>query len=211
MSRNTIVKPEPHKVTAKGTHIFHFFKTTSDRALQLQDWIEEITRKREHLMKLKSKMDVSFELSQLSEKYQFCIEEMRRKFKVRETAVENITTTVGRIVFAKVLAGTYGSIGAVTHTGLGDNNTAAAEGQTTLINETSRKALSDGNTSSTTTLLETFFTTSEAVDTHEEYGFFIDGTAAADSGEMFNRFVAQNVKSNSETMNVQSSVAWNDA
>ena len=204
------------KIKPKGIHIFHIFRTTTERARQLQLWIEKVTFQRTQLLKYKkgtaTNEFLKKELAKLSEQYQFCIEEMRRVFKVREYVVENITTTVGRAVSAEVLAGTYGgATGAVTHTALGDDNTAPAVGQTTLVSETSRKALSDGNTTSATALLETFFSTSEAVDTHEEYGFFIDGTVAADSGVMFNRFTEQTVKSNTESMNVQSSILFSDA
>ena len=197
------------KVEVKGIHLISLFDMRSDRAMQLQKWIQEIERKRAITMQFPK--DIRKErLLKLSAQFKTIKEELR-KYLTQQYCVENITTTAGRVVSAKLLAGTYGSTGAVTHTAVGDDNTVAVVGNTVLGNETSRKALTDGNTSSNQTLLETFFSTSEAVDTHEEFGMFIDGTGAADSGELFNRFTQTVVKANTESMNVQSTISWNDA
>jgi hypothetical protein len=84
-------------------------------------------------------------------------------------------------------------------------------GNTQLGTEVYRKALSSGTYLNNVAYIETFFTAAEVTGTFEEYGMFIDGTGAANSGQLFNRFTSTNIKSATETMNVQSIVTFNDA
>ena len=199
---------EIERIKIKGKHTFSFYDMHSINAQRIEKWIQGITVRRNFLVQTGSKELSAFE--DLHKQFQYCKKQLQ-EFKLREFVVYNITTTVGREVSAKILAGTYGSTGAVTHTALGDDNTTPTVGDTLLGNETTRKALSDGNTNGAQTLLETFFSTSEAVGTHEEFGMFIDGTASADSGVLFNRFIQTVVKSNTESMNVQSTIDFQDA
>jgi hypothetical protein len=155
--------------------------------------------------------NVKRKLDELKARYDNAIGYLHQEFKTREQVVENITTTVGRSVFAQRLGGDTTFTGTVNYTALGSDNTAATISDSLLGTETSRKALSTGADTSNQTILETFFALAEAIGTHEEYAMFIDGTASADTGQLFNRFVATTVKSGTETMNVQSVVTFNDA
>lgn len=210
-------KKNNENCTPKGVHTFSFYRAFGERFYLLEKLIQDNTRTRDYFVKqynagLLTVHEFVHKTRQLGDKFQEMKWELEKKYLFNQFQVENITTTVGRTVLAQLLAGTYtGGTGDVNYTAVGDNNTAAAVGQTTLVNETFRKAVSDTNTTSTSTLIETFFATSEAVDTHEEYGNFIDGTATVDTGTMFNRFVATTTKSATESMNVQSTVAFNDA
>ncbi len=136
---------------------------------------------------------------------------LEEKFKVRESIIENITTTVGRSVLAQRLSGTTTYTGTVNYTALGTSSTAPAVSDTQLGTETYRKALSSGTYSNNIAYLETFFTSTEVTGSFEEYGMFIDGTGSANSGQLFNRFTESNSKSNVETLNVQSHVTLSDA
>lgn len=197
--------------TYKGTHIFRFFRMESLRAMEIERKIQALTRYRETLMRGVPTPERTTKLLKIHDRFQTMKEILIRHFLVREKCVENVTCIDGRTVIAGVLAGTYGSTGAVTHCAVGDVSTAPTTSDTQLGNETSRKAISDGNTNGAQTLLETFFGTSEAVDTHEEYGYYIDGTGSANSGELVNHFIEQNIKSNVESMNVQTTIDHNDA
>ena len=150
-------------------------------------------------------------LHKLWEEYRYYVEKLEKKFKIDEVVVENVTTTIGRSVLAQRLGGDTTYSGTVNYTALGDNNTAAAVGDSTLGNEVYRKALSSGTDSNNISYLETFITAAEDADTYEEYGMFIDGTGSADTGQLFNRFVTQITKSLTETLNVQSVITFNDA
>lgn len=196
-------------VLVKGLHIFRFFRMDRKLAMEAQEAIQDVTRRR--LFLVESAMpnkEKAAALENLRNEY-FHWKGVMMWFLVREKAVSNITTTSGRGHIAKGVAGTFtGTTFAATHCDVGDDNTAPAVGQTALQNVTTRKAISDGNDNGAQSLLETFFGTSEAVDTHEEYGYFMDGN---DTDIMLNRFTETNVKSNTESMNVQSSIDFNDA
>ncbi|OGM05596.1 hypothetical protein A2125_02265 [Candidatus Woesebacteria bacterium GWB1_43_5] len=157
------------------------------------------------------KKEIEFKLKGYWKRYKLLISVLHKFYTKRQQVVHNITTTVGRNVLARRLSGNTTYTGIVNYCAVGDNNTAAVIGDATLGNETSRKVLSSGTYSSNIAYLETFFDATEAVDTHEEYGFYIDGGAGANTGQLFNRFTATTVKSNVETMNIQSIVTFNDA
>lgn len=213
MQADIQVQSKKTTIKVKGTHIFSFFDMRQTGAKKMGDRLDTLALKRAHIYSqgLAYIQSMSAELAKIKEEYQTIIR-LLREYKYRHLYCENITTTAGRSVSAQLLAGTYGGAsGAVTYCAVGDDNTAPAEADVALGNETSRKALSDGNTNNAQTLLETFFNTSEAVDTHEEFGFFIDGAAGAGTGTLFNRFTQTVVKSNTESMNVQSTIDWSDA
>ncbi len=144
------------------------------------------------------------------EEYRFLINQLHRKFLKREILVPNITATVGRGVLAQRLAGTTTYTGSVKYTALGTSNASPTVADLTLGTEVYRKALSSGTFLTNIAYIETFFTASETSGTYQEYGNFIDGSGAADSGQLFNRFIQTTVKSSVETLNVQSQVTFND-
>ena len=193
----------------KGVHIFSICKATDDLAISLQQEIELVRKWRE--MAIKTGNATEKVLRSLWEQYQFLIHELHKRFLVRQIIVENITTTAGRSVLAQRLAGTNTYTANITHTALGSSATAAAIGNTQLGTEVYRKALSSGTSSSNVAYIETFYTAAETSGTYEEYGNFIDGTGAANSGQLFNRFTQTITKSVTETLNVQSQITINDA
>lgn len=201
---------EQKKIKVKGVHTISFFDMREREAQVCENAIVAITKQRVNL--ILAGLATEHVLNSLRKQYFYYKEILMDKYLLRQQVIENITTTAGRVVIAQLIAGNYiGPTGAVTHCAVGDDNTSPNVADTILGNETSRKALSDGNNNSNQSLLETFFSTSEAVDTHEEFGFFIDGTGAADSGVLMNRFTQTIVKSNTESMNVQTTITYNDA
>lgn len=199
------------KITPKGTHILSVCDARSSRAKRLEQMCEDVRWRKEAFQILYAGKTPKILLRELWEEYNYYIEQLHRKYLANQFIVENITTTVGRAVFAQILGGDNTYTGNVNYTALGTNATAAAVGQTTLVTETYRKALSSGTDSSTTSYIETFFTAAETSGTYEEYGNFIDGTAGADTGQMFNRFTQSVTKAVTETLNVQSIITWADA
>ena len=195
--------------SAKGVHIISVCKIESAKAISLQDQIEHNAAKRRFL--IKTGLATHEQLWNLWEEYNWFLGRLHSLFLVNQIAIENITTTVGRAVFAQILGGDNTFTGNVSHGALGTNATAAVVGNTTLGTETFRKALSSGTDSANTTFLENFYSATDVNGTFEEYGFFIDGSGAADSGQLFNRFTSTIAKSVTESLNVQSQIAWNDA
>lgn len=197
------------KVEFKGTHIISLCDARKEGAQNLIEKIEEVSLRRQHLIRIG--LNTFEAMHDLWLEYCHYLKRLHRKFKTQEFVVENITTTVGRTAIANRMGGSTTYTGIVNYTAVGDDNTAAIEADATLGNETSRKALSSGTNSNATVFLETFFAAAEAVDTHEEFAMFIDGTGSADTGQMVNRFTQTVTKSNTETMNVQSQIALSDA
>jgi len=203
----TLIQKEGLRV--KGVHIFTKCRAVSDKAKELERQIENVRIKRSML--IEAGLATRAALDALHEEYTFFVKILHRFFKTEEKVVENITTTVGRSVLAARLGGDTTYTGIVNYTALGDDNSAAAVGDTALGNEVYRKALSSGTDLNNVAYLETFFTAAEVTGDFEEYGNFIDGNGAADSGQMFNRFTEAVSKSALETLNVQSIITINDA
>lgn len=193
----------------KGTHIVSLCSIVSEEALKIQDMLESCRLRRQAL--LASKMASGETLRALWEEYTFWLESLHRKYLKSQFYVENITTTEGRTCFAQRLGGDTTYTGIVNYGALGTSNTAAAVGDTQLGTETYRKALSSGTNVANVTYLENFYTAAEVSGTFDEFGFFIDGGAGANSGQIFNRFTQNVVKAVTESLNVQSTITWNDA
>lgn len=199
------------QVKVKGVHTLSVCDARSDEAKRLSDFIEVNAAHRRFLLSLAQKgKDVSDKLHRLWGEYRFLVDQLHR-YKVREVCIENMTMTVGRAVFARRLAGNTTYTGIVNYTALGSSSTAVALGDTQLGTEVYRKALSSGTYLNNIAYLETFFTAAETSGTYQEYGNFIDGTGAANSGQLFNRFLQAVTKSAVETLNVQSTITISDA
>lgn len=191
----------------KGTHLITLCDMRTQKARQLERAIELLSLKRQRAIKMgNNDMLHSYWLL-----YKKLLHELHSGFMVKQVYVENITTSVGHNVFARLLSGDNTYSGNVNYGALGTDNTAPVIGDTTLGTETYRKALSSGTYLNNQAFLENFYTAAETSGTFEEYGFFIDGNGAADSGVLFNRFTQQVVKANTESLNVQSTITISDA
>jgi len=128
---------------------------------------------------------------------------------VNQIEVHNIIPTAGRSVVALWIVGdnTYDANNGANYGSLGDNNTAPVNGDTTLSNETYRKATSSATSSSNVVYLSNFYTATEVTGTFEEAGWHIDGTGVADSGQLLSHFLTTSiVKSATETLTVESTL-----
>jgi len=119
---------------------------------------------------------------------------------------KNLIAKVGRSVFAAILAHVTTNTGAIEWGALGDDTTAPAASDTTLGNETIRKApnsYGQGAGDNTNKAYITFiFAVDEAVGTHKEFGTFIDGSAAADSGVLFSHVAVDWVKTDQQSLTI---------
>lgn len=134
---------------------------------------------------------------------------MRDLTLVNQFTVHNIIPTAGRAVVAEWITGdnTHDAANGANFGSLGTSNTAPANGDTTLTTETYRKATSSANTSSNVAFLSNFYTATEVTGTFEEAGWHIDGTGAADSGELLSHFLSGTIiKANTETLTIESSL-----
>lgn len=100
----------------------------------------------------------------------------------------NIVVTAGRNVLARRLAGNTTYTGAINYGALG---TAAspvpANSDTQLGTEVYRKLASSQTYSSNITYVDFFYASTDCNGTYTEFGNFIDGSAGANTGQLFSR------------------------
>ncbi len=119
----------------------------------------------------------------------------------------NLITTVGLGMIIDFLGGDI-SDGEIKYMGVGDDNTAPALADTTLGNETFRKAMTAQTQPTVTSLLSTVYVSpSEAVGTIEELGWFAGAAAGAgaDSGIMVSRVLYSRTKTALESLQIERS------
>ena len=96
--------------------------------------------------------------------------------KVKEEhEFKNLVVTVGKNFVASRMVGTASSV--MSHMALGDDNTPAAVGQTTLIGELGRVALASGTATNNVVTYTATFPAGTATGAVVEAGVFNDGTA----------------------------------
>lgn len=107
------------------------------------------------------------------------------KARIREHVFHNLVPTVGKNVFARILAGNTTYTGIVNYAGLGDDATTPTDGDTVLGNETYRKTVDSATYVNNVAYLSIFIPAATATGTHSEAGLFIDGTGSVDTGQIF--------------------------
>lgn len=130
------------------------------------------------------------------------ISKFHRLFAVRKYVTNNLVPTVGRKSIARRLANDTTDTLIVNKGALGTDNTAAANGDTTLGTEVYRNDIASRAFSDNVAYLTFFYTAAECNGTYEEFGMFIDGAAGADTGVLFNHNVEQWTKSAAESMTI---------
>lgn len=139
------------------------------------------------------------------------------KFEIRDAKTgklkrtiekENLVPTVGLTAHAAQRSGdNTTNIGDNQFIAVGDDATAPALGDTTLGNETTRKAVGSTSFAGAVASIAVFFAAGEATGTHKEFGLFGDGntttaSAAADSGILYSHVGTSVSVSATETLTV---------
>ena len=93
----------------------------------------------------------------------------------------------------------------ITHFALGDDNTPVTNADTTLGNETTRKAVSSKTNTDNESSVTTFFAVGEATGTHQELGAFGDGNTptasiTSDSGILYSHVLSTITIASDETL-----------
>ena len=193
----------------KGIHKMSVCDITDKRAWNLQCLIEGVKAKRDHIIK-EGKLfgeDLTKTLHALWQEYNYYIEKLHKNFLVSQQVVENKIVMTGRSPIVQRLAGFTTYSGIINYGALGTSATGVVDGNIKLGTEVFRKGLSSGTFVNDTCVLENFYTATEISGTFQEYGFFMDGNASADSGQLFNRWTATQAKTTAQTLNMQSTIA----
>jgi hypothetical protein len=137
------------------------------------------------------------------EKYLALVKQMRELFLVREYKVENIIVTAGRAVVAQRLANDTTYTGIINYGALGTGVTTPANGDTQLTTEVFRKVVASASDTNNQAFIDFFYSKADTNGTYQEFGTFIDGTATANTGQMWTHALTGGwVKSASESMTV---------
>ncbi len=135
------------------------------------------------------------------------VRQLNKICKVKIYKFDNIIPTVARTMIINNLMDTSPDNAMVINFGaVGTDDTAVANGDTTLNTETFRKAIASITNSTNTGYASIFYDATEVTGTFKEAGIFSDGTGSADSGILVSRVLLNPtsgiVKSNVETMTV---------
>ena len=124
-------------------------------------------------------------------------------------AQHNLIVTSGRTVLARLLSGDATFSGEIDYGAVGDGNTAFTNASTQLNNELFRKQASAQSFSANVAFIDWFIASGDtADDTFEEFGSFIDGSGAADSGQAFSLLITGGwVKSGSIFISAQYTIS----
>lgn len=133
--------------------------------------------------------------------HRFTIRDAKTGKIKRQRTVKNIVVTAGRTVLARLLAGDATYTGEITYGALGAGTTTPANSQTQLVSETTRVPTTSQTFVANVAYLSFFFPAGSLVN-YEEFGNFIDGTGAANSGQMFTRVLMSGSKAATETLTI---------
>ena len=105
-------------------------------------------------------------------------------------AAHNLVTTIGRNVLARLLAGDTTYSGQINYGALGSSSTTPNNSDTQLGTEVYRKIFAshttDGNN---VAYVDFFYAATDTNGTYNEFGNFIDGTASANTGQIFSHIL----------------------
>lgn len=176
-----------------GVVTFRNFLLTSPRALQIDAELSNA-----------QKMERT--------KYDALIEELAEICPTRSIVKHNLVVLSGRVVFAMRLSGDTTYTGIINYGALGTSSTAVSDGQTQLVAEVKRKAVATVTRTTSQVNLDFFYSKSDTNGTYQEFGTFIDGTASANTGQMYNRLLTGGwTKSTLESMTVSLQINLNNS
>ena len=130
------------------------------------------------------------------------IRELNARFGEIVFETPNLIPTVGRAVLAARLAGITTYTGIVNKVALGTSSSTPLASDTQLGTEVYRNTIASYTSASNIAYLTGFFTAAETSGTYSEVGLFIDGTASANTGQMFSHALASITKSSIQTLTI---------
>jgi hypothetical protein len=130
--------------------------------------------------------------------------------KTRQLIFENIVCTAGKTVLTNNLTSASPTHPLkITHAALGSNSTPPAAGDTQLGTETYRNAVASLASATNVAYATAFYSAAETSGTFAEVGFFIDGAAGANTGQLWSHALASFIKTTLQTYTVDASWTFN--
>jgi len=124
--------------------------------------------------------------------------------------VHNLVTQVGKNGWAKIANSESGFTGVVNYVALGTGANAPALGDTTLQTEVARTTQVSGSNARLASVVtqEFYFSPAVANVNIKEVGAFVDGTASADTGTLFDRALLDITKTSSNSLYIYFSLTF---
>lgn len=131
------------------------------------------------------------------------MQELRALCPLRTLHRSNLVVLAGRSVFARILTGDTTYTGIVNYGALGTSSTAVNAADTQLTAEVARKLFARRTRTGAQANFDFFYSQADTSGTYQEFGLFIDGTASANTGQLFNHLLTGGwTKTNTEAMTV---------
>lgn len=218
----------PHSGGLTGIHTCSIYATKDGKANQLEREIENIIAQSRTNPEVDNLMieyirtkDVRFlqQANALIEKqnaainaqYNDALSELERIAKIREYTRKNKIATAGRAAVVGRLVNITTYTGIINYGTLGTDATAFSNAQTQLVAETFRKVAASSSQTTKTGFIDFFYSKADTNGTYQEFGTVIDGTASANTGQLFTRMLTGGwTKSSSESMTVACQYDLND-
>lgn len=132
--------------------------------------------------------------------------------KHKSVTKHNLCVQSGRNVIAGILGGETTYTGIINYGVLGTSLTAVADTDTQLGAEVKRKSVATRTRINDQLNFDFYFSKSDTSGTFQEFGMVIDGTASANTGQLFNRLLTGGwTKSLSESLTVSVQININHA
>lgn len=144
--------------------------------------------------------------------YAQLVDELHSICPVKRVVQKNRVHLDAREMFAQIIIGEVTFTGEINYGALGTSSAAINDTDSELTAEVARKLVASKTRSSDSVTIDFYFSKSDTDGTYNEFGCFIDGTATADSGLMYNRVLTGGwVKSSTEAMTVSIQFDFNAA
>ena len=165
-------------------------------------WYENVPESLEAKMEALIAIPIVQRTIEHRKKYEAVFAEFQ-KYLTRKKTIKNLVTTAGRSVLAQRLANTTTYTGVINYGALGSSSTAVANGDTQLGTEVFRKVVASSSYTTNTAFIDFFYAKADTNGTYQEFGTFIDGSAGANTGQLFTHVLTGGwTKSSSESMTV---------
>lgn len=217
-----------HTSGLNGIHVCSIYNTCSHKANALEREIENIANREKTIPEADALMieyirtkDLRFlqQANALIEKhnamirieYLDAVKELERIAKVREYTRKNKIAEAGRAAVIGRLVNITTYTGIINYGTLGTSSTAFSNSQTQLVAEVFRKTAASSSQTTKTGFIDFFYSKADTNGTYQEFGTAIDGTASANTGQLFTRMLTGGwTKSASESMTVACQYDLND-
>lgn len=166
-AHNTIKAPEQSS-GIKGIVTLKTFDVASEEAAQIDAY-------------LKDAKDMPYDV------FQYYVTQLDRMCYGRTASFQNLVVQAGRVEIVKQLSGESSTALPISYGALGTGNTAVNASDTTLVTEAVRKGVASKTRTNTTLSIDFYYSKTDWNGTAQEFGTFINGSATADTGTLFNR------------------------